>query len=144
MRAVFTVYFEGPFWVGLLESEEAGKLVVARHVFGAEPSNAELLAFMLHSYHLMPRSERPWPGAQPGRGGEEPPGDRRLNPKRALREARNAMSRGPSSRSRAALSAAREASREESGAARRLRERELEARRFALRAEKRREARRGR
>jgi hypothetical protein len=43
-----TVFFEGSFWIALVErSEQAGASSVARHVFGPEPSNPELLHFYL-------------------------------------------------------------------------------------------------
>ena len=38
----FTVLFEDPFWVGVFERVEEGKLTVAKHTFGAEPSMAEI------------------------------------------------------------------------------------------------------
>jgi hypothetical protein len=41
-----TVYFEGEFWVGVVEDAEGGKLRAARHVFGAEPKDAEVLEFV--------------------------------------------------------------------------------------------------
>jgi len=46
--SVFTVYFEDPFWVGLLEEYYNENHYVGRHVFGAEPSNARLLYFYLY------------------------------------------------------------------------------------------------
>ena len=44
----FTVYFEHPFWVGVLEVERNGTLYAARHVFGAEPSNQAIYEFVCH------------------------------------------------------------------------------------------------
>jgi Protein of unknown function (DUF2992) len=44
----FTVFFEDPFWVGLIEESSAGGLRIGRVVFGAEPSNAEIVDFVLH------------------------------------------------------------------------------------------------
>jgi hypothetical protein len=42
-----TICFEPPFWVGLVETEDdAGAYRVARHVFGAEPSDPEVAAFI--------------------------------------------------------------------------------------------------
>lgn len=99
MVAVFTIFFEDPFWVGVLESEEDGVLTVARHVFGAEPGNAELRYFMLYRFADMPRSK-----AGTGRGGGR---EARLrNPKRALREAAREAGRPVSTKAQAALSAA--------------------------------------
>lgn len=42
-----TVYYENPFWVGVLESAEQRKVRAARQVFGPEPSDAEVLEFVL-------------------------------------------------------------------------------------------------
>ncbi len=42
-----TVYFDGQFWIGLVECADAGQLRVARHIFGAEPSDIEILNFVL-------------------------------------------------------------------------------------------------
>ncbi|WP_409345835.1 YjdF family protein [Paenibacillus sp. MBLB4367] len=47
-----TVYFAGDFWVGIVEEQADGKLRACRHIFGAEPHDAEVLEFverqMLH------------------------------------------------------------------------------------------------
>jgi len=129
MAAVFTVYFEGPFWVGVLESEEGGRLVVARHVFGSEPSNVELLDFMLYRFAFMPRS---------GAHSDETQAENRIrNPKRALREAMRDRGRPPSTKAQAALSAACEESKAERVSISREEKRALYARRFELREEKR-------
>ena len=37
-----TVYFEEPFWVGIFERIEDGKLSVAKVTFGAEPKDYEV------------------------------------------------------------------------------------------------------
>jgi hypothetical protein len=42
-----TVYFDGQFWVALCERQDDGRLFIARHAFGPEPSLpqiAELVA----------------------------------------------------------------------------------------------------
>ncbi len=135
MVAIFIVYFEGPFWVGVLESEDEGRLVVARQVFGSEPSNPELLEFMLYRFSEMPRS-RP-------RESQCPLPRAAANPKRAQREARRAQAKPPSTRSQAALSAALEEGKSERRAISRA-DRRLEAeRRFELRTEKRKRRRDG-
>ncbi len=136
MPAIFTVFFEGPFWVGLLESEEAGEFVVARHVFGAEPSNPELLHFMLSRYADMPRFSSLDEGAASA-------GPSRVNPKRALREARKAQERRSSTKAQAALSTAMEERKAQSSVTSRDLRRDEAERRFALRSEKRRRRRCG-
>ena len=45
MSGTFTLYFDGQFWIGLVEFRDDDGVRAARHVFGAEPNNAELLAF---------------------------------------------------------------------------------------------------
>lgn len=53
-----TVMFDGQFWIAIIEkTKEDGTLCVGRHVFGAEPSNPELVAFMLDSYSRVPVRE---------------------------------------------------------------------------------------
>ena len=48
-----TVYFEEPFWVGIFEKIENGKLSVSKVTFGAEPKDYEVYAFILkHFYDL--------------------------------------------------------------------------------------------
>ena len=48
-----TVYFDEPFWVGVFEESDGKKLSVCRVVFGAEPTDAEIFAFILrHFNHL--------------------------------------------------------------------------------------------
>ena len=45
MSGMFTVYYDGQFWIGLAEFWDEDGVRAARHIFGTEPSNAELLAF---------------------------------------------------------------------------------------------------
>ncbi|HEX3778303.1 MAG TPA: YjdF family protein [Pseudonocardiaceae bacterium] len=45
MSGSFTVYYDGQFWIGLVEFRDTDGVRAARHVFGNEPNNAELLAF---------------------------------------------------------------------------------------------------
>ena len=45
-----TVYFEHPFWVGVFERIEDGKLSVCKVTFGAEPKDYEIWEFVLKNY----------------------------------------------------------------------------------------------
>ena len=47
VSSVLTVFHDGQFWVGLAEHVEDGRYVVARIVFGAEPSDEEILQFVV-------------------------------------------------------------------------------------------------
>jgi hypothetical protein len=41
-----TILFDPPYWIGLLEAESDSLLYAARHIFGSEPSDAEVYAFV--------------------------------------------------------------------------------------------------
>ena len=45
-----TVYFEEPFWVGVFERIEDGKLSVAKVTFGAEPKDYEVQEYIRKYY----------------------------------------------------------------------------------------------
>ena len=46
-----TVFFEEPFWVGVFEKIENGKLSAAKVTFGAEPKDYEVYEFILKHYY---------------------------------------------------------------------------------------------
>ena len=50
MSTQFTVFFDGQYWVGVLEIVEDQQLRAASHVFGAEPTGPELYEFALHGF----------------------------------------------------------------------------------------------
>jgi hypothetical protein len=124
-----TVYFDDPWWVGVIACEEAGTLRAYRHIFGSEPSGEEVLAFILRDF--LPLTSRPVVGL---------PGDAkallRRNPKRAAREAaRQTAERGISTKAQEALRVAREAEAQTRQATSRAeRERAAEQRRAQTRA----------
>lgn len=45
-----TVFFEEPFWIGIFEKVENGKLSVSKVTFGAEPKGYEVYEFGLKNY----------------------------------------------------------------------------------------------
>ena len=51
MKASLTVYFKDPFWVGVFERIDDGKLSVCKVTFGAEPKDQEVLEFILKHYY---------------------------------------------------------------------------------------------
>ena len=51
MKVSLTVFFEDPFWVGVFEHIEDGKLSVCKVTFGAEPKEYEVWDFILHHYY---------------------------------------------------------------------------------------------
>ncbi len=48
-----TVYFENPFWVGVFECVDNGKLSAAKVTFGSEPKDCEIYEFVLNRYHKL-------------------------------------------------------------------------------------------
>lgn len=45
-----TVFFEEPFWAAVAEHEFCGKYEVSKIIFGAEPKDCEIYAFILKNY----------------------------------------------------------------------------------------------
>ncbi|MCH3918534.1 MAG: YjdF family protein [Spirochaetia bacterium] len=52
-----TIFFEDPFWVGIWERHFDGVMQVARYVFGAEPTNAQVIDFIQNRYDCLSFSE---------------------------------------------------------------------------------------
>ncbi len=77
-----TVYFESPFWVGVFERHEEGKLQVSKIVFGPEPKDYEVYAFVQSNYGRLEFSR---PVA------DERTKKKRVNPKRLQREISKAL-----------------------------------------------------
>ena len=48
-----TVFFEEPFWVGVFEQIEDGKLSVSKVTFGAEPKDCEIYEYVLKYYNSL-------------------------------------------------------------------------------------------
>ena len=118
ISAQFTLYFDGRFWVGVLEHHErhrGGDMIgqeitvrAVRHVFGAEPSDVELYDFLLaRSGELIDRAAACPPVPASRSAGSSTA--RRPNPKRAARQtAKEATRSRPSTAAQASLAAARE------------------------------------
>ena len=51
METKLTVYYDDPFWVGVFERIEDGKLSVCKVTFGAEPKDYEVWEFVLQHYY---------------------------------------------------------------------------------------------
>lgn len=51
MGLTLTVYFDDPFWVGVFERMEDGKLSVCKVTFGAEPKDYDVWEFILHHFY---------------------------------------------------------------------------------------------
>ncbi len=131
-----TVYFEDPFWIGVLERVSDGKLTACKITFGAEPKDADVYCFLLENWRTLRFSP-------PVRYQSKPAVPK--NPKRVQREVGKQLAKqGASTKSQQAL----KLQHEEGKAARRVKtreEREAEQeRQYALKQQKRKEKHRGR
>ena len=134
LRCTLTILFDDPFWICLCERELDGRYEAARIVFGAEPKDYEIYAFVLRHWYALGFSP-----ALPGTAAKP-----LANPKRMQRQVRRlTAARGVGTKAREALMLQLEQGGLERKA-RTRREREMEkARQFALHREKKREKHRG-
>lgn len=76
-----TIFFEKRFWIGTFERTDKEGYAVARHIFGAEPSDPEIHEFVLNHYQELKFGEAKEIHVQ----------IQRMNPKRVQREVRREM-----------------------------------------------------
>lgn len=123
-----------PIWVGLAEHVEDGRYGAARIVFGTEPSNEEILRFVVNKWaKLSFFGHDSTEASKPAK-----------NPKRRAREASKALKRpAVSTKAQQALAAQREAMKRESAQARSQRRADEAEARFEQRKLKRKQKHRG-
>lgn len=133
--STLTILFQEPFWVGIFERLDGDRYQVCKITFGPEPTNQEVLNFLLKHHHEL-RFSPSIPADVPSR--------RFVNPKRAQRMARREQhQRGIGTKAQQALKLQQEQGKE-AHKSRSREQREAEAlRRFALRTQKRKEKHRG-
>ena len=129
-----TVYFEEPFWVGIFERIEDGKLSVAKVTFGAEPKDYEVQEYVQKYYFSLKFSPAVDTVVK----------DIKRNPKRMQREAKKQMQEiGIGTKSQQALKLQQEQNKQE----RKLRSQEKKEaeklRMFELKQQKKREKHKG-
>jgi len=76
-----TVFFERKYWICTFERTDKEGYAVARHIFGAEPTDTEVYSFVLEHYHELNFGELR----------EFQLEIKRMNPKRMQREVRREM-----------------------------------------------------
>lgn len=134
-KGKLTVYFEAPFWVGVFERYEGGKLSVCKVTFGSEPKDYEVYDFVLRHYYELKFS----PAV------ETEVREKAMNPKRMQRVVRKQLQdTGIGTKSQQALKLQHEQGKTE----RKMKSREMkeaeEKRRFELRQQKKKEKHKGR
>ncbi len=134
-KAGLTVFFEGPFWVGVFERVEDGRLSVCRVVFGSEPRDYEVLDLVVKNYYGLKFSPAAPVAVRDGK----------VNPKRRQREAgRQTMQAGIGTKSQQALQLQREEKKTEHKQAGKEQKKAEKQRMFELKQQKRKEKHRGR
>ena len=136
--STLTVYHDGQFWVGVYERVENDCYSVCRIVFGAEPSNEEILDLICSKFNGL-RFTNPIVHEE-----AETVPKLAANPKRRQREASREMAkRGPSTKAQQTLSEEREASALQRRADARDRREDEKRQRFERHQEKRKAKHRG-
>ena len=129
-----TVYFEEPFWVGVFERIEDGKLSVAKVTFGAEPKDYEVQEYIQKCYFSLKFS----PAV------ETVVKDIERNPKRMQREARKQMQKtGIGTKSQQALKLQQEQNKQERKIRSKEKKEAKELRKFEMKQQKKREKHKG-
>ena len=129
-----TVYFEEPFWVGVFERIEDGKLSVAKVIFGAEPKDYEVQEYIQQYYFSLKFS----PAV------ETVVKDIKRNPKRMQREAKKqTMETGIGTKSKQALKLQQEQNKQVGKERSRKKKEAEEQRMFELKQQKKREKHKG-
>ena len=129
-----TVYFEEPFWVGVFERIEDGKLSVAKATFGAEPKDYEVQEYIQKYYFSLKFS----PAV------ETIVKDIKRNPKRMQREAKKQMQEtGIGTKSQQALKLQQEQNKQERKVRSRKKKEADKLRMFELKQQKKREKHKG-
>lgn len=129
-----TVFFEDPFWIGVFEHIEDGKLSVAKATFGAEPKDYEVQAFIRKFYYSLQFSPAVETVVKEGK----------RNPKRMQRNAKKQMQEnGIGTKSQQALKMQQEQNKQERKLRSRERKEAEEIRMFELKQQKKKEKHKG-
>lgn len=134
VSSTLTVYHDGQFWVGLAEHVEGGRYGAARIVFGAEPSNEEILRFVASEWAKLSFFDHdPTEASKPAK-----------NPKRRAREVSKALKQpAMGTKAQQALAGQRETMKRESARARSQRRADEAEARFEQRKLRRKQKHRG-
>ena len=135
METKLTVYFDDPFWVGVFERIEDGRLSACKVTFGAEPKDYEVWEFVLKHYYELKFSSAVETGSRSAAD----------NPKRRQRNARKQLEHtGIGTKSQQALQMLLEKNKQERKRKSREQKQAEAERQFALKQQKKKEKHRGR
>ena len=135
MNTKLTVFFDDPFWVGVFERLDGGLLETSRVVFGAEPKDYEVYAFVLENYCRLKFSRPISVDIEP---------EKRINPKRLQRKVRKETSdSGIGTKAQQAIKLEYEARKQEQKKTSKEKREELEQLKFEKSQEKKKERKKG-
>ncbi|MDI3411328.1 YjdF family protein [Bacillus sonorensis] len=80
-----TIYYDGQFWIGIIEIVQEGNVKAFRHLFGREPKDVEILNFVHHQL-LQVISQTEQEGI-----GIKAEAKKKINPKRLQRQVAKEM-----------------------------------------------------
>ena len=129
------VFFEDPFWIGILERVSEGRMTVSKITFGPEPRDYEVQEFLMKNYYSLRFSPAVAAAVK----------ENHVNPKRIQRQVRRELQdTGMGTKSQQALKLQQEQMKTDRRAVSREKK-EAEARRqFELKQQKKKEKHRGR
>ena len=129
-----TVFFEEPFWAGVFEHIENGRLTVAKVTFGAEPKDYEIQEYIQRYYFSLKFSPAVDTVVK----------EAKRNPKRIQREAKKQMQEtGIGTKSQQALKLQQEQNKQERKVISREKREAAQMRKLELKQQKKREKHRG-
>ena len=135
VAVALTVFFQEPFWIGVFERVESGRLSACKVTFGAEPKDYEVHEYLLKQYYNLRFSSAV----------EAEERKKADNPKRRQREAsKQIQNTGVSTKSQIALQMQREAMKTERRQISKAQREAEEQRRFEIKQQKKKEKKRGR
>ena len=135
VKAGLTVFFEEPFWVGVFERYENGKLSVSKVTFGSEPKGYDIYEFGLKHYYSLQFSPAVAAVVK----------ETKKNPKKMQREIKKSLRKsGTGTKSQQALKLQQEQNKLERKVKSREQKVAEEKRKFELKQQKKKEKHRGR
>jgi hypothetical protein len=130
-----TVFFEDPFWVGVYERIDNGKLEVCKITFGAEPRDYEVYEYFLNNWNKLRFSPPIDSDSQQ---------ENKLNPKRMQRAIKKELdAHGVGTKSQQALKLQQEEGKAARKKVSRTQKEDEQERQYELRQQKRKEKHRG-
>ena len=134
VKGKLTVFFEDPFWVGIFERIEDGKLSAAKVTFGAEPKDYEVQEYIQKYYFRLQFSPAVATVVK----------EVKRNPKRMQRDAKRQMQEtGIGTKSQQALKLQQEQNKQERKLRSRKKKEADDLRMFALKQQKKKEKHKG-